>query len=400
MKKVLIIHHWSSIGGSGISLFNTWQSLQCQYNIITYIPDSPPSLMHFLQSKGLNPKTYSFTCGQIPYYSGGSNLSKPGFWYLLLNALFQIPYWKKVIAEEQPDLIIVNSKVLCWMGKLFKKTKSICFVRETIKGRPANLINRVMKNMLEDFTLVAFLSKYDLFQTDLNKAMTVVSPDFLYLEDYVDKCGREFACKQLGVDSSSFNVAFVGGIDKLKGIDIAVQAMEILQNENISLLVAGNDIGAITDGGTKNFLTKIIKRKSVKFSKEIKSYIDDKCINKCIKFVGIQNDISILFSASDILIFPMKEPHQARPAFEIGAQKKPVVITDFTNIHEFVEDGVNGLTFEPGNPTALAQAILRLKNDKDLLEKLGNTNYEYTMKYHREVYAMGALAEKINEILQ
>lgn len=400
MKKILLIHHWSSVGGSGISLFSTWQALKHQYNVIAYIPDSPPSLLNFLRSKGLNPKTYSFTCGQIPYYSGGSNLFKPGFWYLLINALFQIPYWKKVISEEQPDLIIVNSKVLSWMGKLFKKTKSICFVRETIKGESTNCINRIMKNMLEDFTLVSFLSKYDLRQTGLNNAVTVVSPDFLYLEDYADKLGREFACTQFNINPSSFNVVFVGGIDKLKGIDLAVQAIEILKNENIKLLIAGNDIGDIPDGGTKSFFSKIIERKSIKFSKEIKSYINDKGIKNNIRFVGVQNDVSALFSASDVLIFPMKEPHQARPAFEIGAQKKPVIITDFPNIREFIKDDINGLTFEPGNPKSLAHAILRLKNDNNLLKRLGYCNYEYTMKFHTERYAMGALIEKIDEILQ
>ena len=81
--------------------------------------------------------------------------------------------------------------------------------------------------------------------------------------------------------------------------------------------------------------------------------------------------MSVPFAACDILIFPMKEPHQARPAFEIGVQQKPVIITDFPNIHELVKDGVNGLTFDPDNAEALAQAILILKSDKELLKRLG-----------------------------
>ncbi|MFD0826424.1 glycosyltransferase family 4 protein [Neobacillus sp. M.A.Huq-85] len=399
MKKILLIHHWSSIGGSGISMYNTWESLRSKYNVIAYIPDSPPHLLDFLQSKGLNPKTYSFMCGQIPYYSGGSNVFKPGFWYLLKNAISQLSYWKNIISEEQPDLIIVNSKVLCWMGKLFKKYKSVCFVRETIKGNPHNFINKIMKNMLEDFTLVSFLSEYDLLQTSLNKAKSLVAPDFLYPENYVDKLGKEFACKQINVEQSSFNVGFVGGIDKLKGIDIAIQAMELLKNENINLLVAGNDIGAITADSGRNFLKKIINRKSIKFSNKIKLYISQKGIESKIKFVGVQNDISVLYSASDVLVFPMKKPHQARPAFEIGVQKKPVIISDFPNIREFVREGENGLTFEPNNPEELAKAILKLKNNRQLSKKMGSSNFEYTMKYHTEEYAMGRLIDKIDEII-
>lgn len=399
MKKILFIHHWSTIGGSGISLFNTWKSLQDHYVVVTYIPDNPLSLFEFLSAKGLNSKTYSFTCGQLSYYSGGSSPLKPGFWYSLYNALMQIPYWRKVVKTEQPDIIIVNSKVLCWMGKIFKEKKSVCIVRETINGNPNNLLNRIMKRLLENFTLVSFLSEYDLIQTNLKKASTVVSPDFLFSENYVDILGKKVACEQLDINENSFNIAFAGGINKLKGIDLALEAMNYLKNENINLIVAGEEIDAIINQSSNIFSFNVFKKVRLRFAKNIKKYIANNELQDKVKFVGVQKDISILYSASDILIFPMKKPHQARPAFEIGIQKKPVIITDFPNIREFVKDGVNGLTFEPNNPESLAQAILKLKNDRVLLNLLGEANYEFTLEYHTESYAMGKLMNAIKEIM-
>lgn len=400
MRKILLIHHCGLIGGAGKSLYYTWKSLEGKFNVVTYVPDNPPGLRNFLRSKGLNPKTFPFKSGQIPYYSGGSHLLKPSFWYHSFRSFFQISFWKKVISEEKPDLVIVNSKVLCWMGKLFKKTKSICFVRETIPGSPNGIMNKIMRNMLEDFTSVAFLSEYDLDQTKLKKAKAVVSPDFLNVEDYEDKLGREDACKQLNISPDSFNVIFVGGIDRLKGIDLAIKALELLKGENISLVVAGNDIGDISDSGIKRLFIKMIKRKSTHFSKEIKNYIKEKGMENKIRFIGVQNDMCIPFSAADVLIFPMKQPHQARPAFEIGVQHKPVIITDFPNIREFVKDDINGVTFEPDNPEALAHAIIMLKNNKALLKRLGDCNYEYTIRYHTEEYAMGVLTDEIARILK
>lgn len=398
-KKILLIHHSGLLGGAGISLYNTWKAFKKKYDIVSCIPNDPPDLLRFLREKGLNPHTFNFRLGKLTYYSGGNNLLKPKFWYHALHSLFQISYWKKIISEEQPDLIIVNSKVLCWMGKLFKKTKSLCFVRETILRSPKKIMNRIMRNMLDNFTVVAFLSEYDLHQTELNKAITVVSPDFLDITEYKDKLGREIACKNLNINSRSFNFLFVGGIDRLKGIDLALKAINILKNENITLVVAGNELGNISGNDIRYLISKIKKRKTIQFSKQIKAYIKQKSIEDKVKFIGIQNDMSVPFAACDILIFPMKEPHQARPAFEIGVQKKPVVITDFPNIREFVKDRVNGLTFEPANAEALAQAILKLKSDKKLLKRLGYSNYEYTMKYHTERYAMGTLMNKIDEIL-
>lgn len=399
-RKILIIHHSGLIGGAGVSFFNTWIELKKKYNVVSYVPDDPPDLLRFLKEKGLNPNTFPFRLGKLTYYSGGNNLLNFRFWYHAIHSFFQISYWKKVIDNENPDLIIVNSKVLCWMGKLFKRANKpcICFVRETIPGSPDKIMNRIMRNMLEDFTLVSFISNYDLIQTKLNKAKTVVSNDFLEIDNYEDKLGKVNACKQLNILHDEFNVLFVGGIDRLKGIDVAAKAMLFLTNENIKLIVAGKDSGDVTYN-LKSFLKIIKKRKSIKFSKEVKQYIKSAGIEEQIKFIGIQTDMSIPFSACDILIFPMKEPHQARPAFEIGVQKKPVIISDFPNIREFINDGVNGLTFEANNSRALSEAILKLKNDKELCSRLGNSNYECTVRQHTRSNAMHNLILEIDRIL-
>lgn len=398
MKKILFIHHWSTVGGSGISLYNTWKSLESKFEIVSYIPDKPSDLFEFLKSKNLVAKTYSFTCGQIPYYSGGSNFYKPGFWYLILNAIKQISYWKKIIKLEAPDIIMVNSKVLCWMAPLFKGKKSVCFVRETIKGSPQNLLNKIMNRFLEKFSLVSFLSEYDLTQTNLKNPLTVVSPDILDPEEYIDIYGKKEACSLLKVDSNTFNIAFVGGLDQLKGIDVAIKAMKYLRNEKISLIVAGMDVSS-KPNNIKNVFKRMTIRKSVKFAKKVKEYIEDNNLESLIKFVGVQTDISLVYSASEVLVFPMKKPHQSRPAFEIGIQCKPVIISDFKNIREFIKDGENGLVFEPNNPEKLANAILALKSNSSLLERMGKFNYSYSMQFHTEKYAISELLDAIHKML-
>lgn len=398
-KKILMIHHSGLVGGAGVSFYNTWMALRDKYTVVSYIDDDPPDLLMLLQDKGLNPHTFPFSLGKMTYYSGGNNLLKLGFWYHALHSLFQISYWKKVIRNEQPDLIIVNSKVLCWMGRLFKKlnVKSICFVRETILGSPKNLMNKIMRSMLDNFTLVSFISNYDLDETGLSKAKAVVSYNVLEVSNYLDRLGKTAACEQLQISSDSFNVLFVGGVNNLKGIDIAVKALASLKNENIKLIVSGNDV-------TPNISTKLSssilsKRKLARFSKALKEFIKYEYLEKQIKFIGVHTDMSIPYSACDILIIPMKKPHQARPAFEIGVQKKPVIISDFPQIHEFVKDRYNGLVFEPLNSEKLAQAIMELKNNRDLLVKLGENNYQHTMQYHTLDNTMNVLLGEINNLI-
>ncbi len=398
-KKVLLIHHSGLLGGAGISLYYTWKALEEKYEVSCYVPSDPPELMEFLVNKGLKTKTYSFRLGKITYYSGGNTLVSPKFWYHALRILTQLKIWKSIIKIESPDLVLVNSKVLCWMGVLFNGIKSVCFVRETIPGNPKSIMNQIMRRLLDKFSLAAFLSEYDANQTGLEDAFTAVSPDFLDVLEYEEKISREKACEKLGIKSEFFNVVFVGGKDPLKGLDIGLKAISRLKDSRIQLIVAGYDKISIHNHGFKGLVEKIKKQKVLKYSHNIDDFITRNDIEDIVQFIGVQSDMRTVYTASDILIFPMTKPHQARPAFEIGVQKKPVIISDFPNICEFVINGKNGLTFRPNDNIELANAILRLKNDTKFRNQLGNENQEFTYKFHTAEYSVKELLIGINKII-
>ena len=398
-KKILLIHHSGLLGGAGISLYYTWKALAEKYEVSCYVPSDPPELMEFLVSKGLKPTTYSFRLGKITYYSGGNTLVSPKFWYHALRIFTQLKFWKTIIKNESPDLVFVNSKVLCWMGVLFNEMKSVCFVRETIPGKPKSIMNQIMRRLLDKFSLVAFLSEYDAHQTGLKNALTTISPDFLDVLEYEEIISREKACEKLGLNSEPFNVVFVGGKDPLKGLDIGLKAMSRLKDSRIQLIVAGYDKIIIHNHGFKGLIEKIKKQKVLKYSQNIDDYIIGNNIEDSVEYIGVQSDMRTVYTASDLLIFPMTKPHQARPAFEIGVQKKTVIISNFPNISEFVVDKKNGLTFKPNDYIELANAILRLKNDAEFRNRLGNENQEYTYKFHTAEYSVKELLSGIDKII-
>lgn len=400
-KKILMIHHSGLIGGAGVSFYNLWTELKNDYIVTAYVANKPPDFINYLRKQGLSPNEVSFRMGKLTYYSGGNRLINPKFWYHALNSIFQINYWRRIIKIENPDLVIVNSKVLCWMGLIFKSLgmKSICFVRETIPGDVNSIMNKLMNKMLEQFDLVTFISEFDLMQTKLIAPKTLVLKNSLDINDYMGNIGKSEACSRLNISSEKFNVLFVGGIDRLKGIDVAVEAMRIINDEDVNLIVAGKDFGYVD---RKNFMLKItsLKRhKAIKFSENIKRIIKKENLEKRVIFIGVKSDMSLLYSACDVLIFPMKKPHQARPVFEIGVQNKPVIISDFPHIEEFVKHEVNGLKFRPNDASELAKAIIRLKQDSVLLRELGDRNYQLTLKNHIKEINVRKFAKTINEII-
>lgn len=401
-KKILFIHHSGLLGGAGVSLYNMWKTLEQDFDVVTYIPEEPKDLYNFFIGKSMDVNTFDYRIGKITYYSGGNNIGHPKFWFHAIRIIFHRNKWRKIINVEKPDIVIINSKVISWFGQLLKemKIKSICIVRETIIGKPSNIINSFINKMLENFSIVTFLSKYDSDQTNLKKTKSIISPDYLKITEYSNKTTKEQACDLLSITAHSFNVLFVGGINELKGIDLAIEALIKLSHLDIKLVVAGYDAGKIKIEKPFDLIKLLKKRKAISISKKIRKTILNNSLDSKVNFIGVQTDITTAYTASDLLIFPMKKAHQARPAFEIGAQKKTLIIPDFKNIREFFINNYNCITCEPNNSDSLSHAIEMLYSNKSLLNFLGENNFRTTLKYHSEDVAMKFLKKEINKLLK
>jgi len=57
---------------------------------------------------------------------------------------------------------------------------------------------------------------------------------------------------------------------------------------------------------------------------------------------------------------------------EAQGQNCPVITSNIGGMAEMIEDGVNGLTVPPNDPTALAAAMRRIVEDPDLREILSH----------------------------
>lgn len=395
-KKIMLIHHSGLIGGGSISLLNILKELKDDHEVVLYLTTYPNDFHEYLKKENIESVECSIKFAKITYYSGGNNIFNPKFWYHSLKILTQKNYWNKILEKESPDLVMVNSKVMCWFGKLtkIKKIKSICFVRETVKGNPKNLINNLINNMLDNFNSVIFLSEFDSSQANLKKAKKIISHDFINMSVYNSNYSKEMACKELGINSSSFNILYVGGVNKIKGIYTLLKALKILEHENIKIIIAGS---GLKEGSKKEW---IMRTGQLLFSKKIEKYIDVNRLQGKIEFIGVQKNMSIPYTACDILVFPMTKSHQARPAFEVGLFKKTVLISNFSNIYEFITDLKNGLYFNNRDEKDLADKIMLVKNNSLLRGQLGEANFANTMSKHLPEFALKELLEEIDQLLK
>lgn len=401
MKKILIIHHSGVLGGAGTSLMHILECLDKKYDVTLYISSAPRDMVEKIYSRNLNitVKEYTQRIGAITYYEGGDSAFSPRFIYRLGLIAKQKQYWQKVIDNESPDIFIVNSKILSWFGNLRypDNCKTVCFVRESLKGSKNSFINKKIRKYLDGFKQVFFISEFDSDQIKLNNAEPVVVPNFVSPENYNIQITEEQACGKLGIPygDGSFKVLYAGGVNHLKGFDVIVNAASMLKNENIKFIIAGTGFDVLSH--PESIREKISRRSQVRFEKRMKALISEKDISDKLYFVGRQADMSYCYTAADALIFPMTKPHQARPVFEAGYYHKPAVISDFPNIREYVHDKINGRTFDVNNISSLAGALTEMAGDSEKTGKMGEENFKQTMRLHFKNDNIDMILRKLEE---
>lgn len=341
--KILIFHHCDSWGGAGVSLIDLCVMLKNQNSITVCVPHIKSDVVEELRKlTDINIISIEENMGMISAYNGGpKNLSRTFF-----KNYFQIFKNKKkiesILNDTKYDVVLLNSITLSWISKIAKNNKlaSVCFVRETAVINVGFKISCM--NLQKYCSGVIFISEFDKESIPLRGVHTTVIRDCFDFDDLVDR----------KKSNNSFQIAFLGGDDPLKGYSILLGAMKLLENYPIKLVVAGN----------------------------VRSDLQVQSGN--ISYVGKVSDVSNILSESDVLVFPSVKGHQGRPIFEAGAYEVPVIVSDFPQTANEVINYSNGLTFIPNDASDLANKIIWMYYHPKERLSMGKKNKLNTMENH------------------
>ena len=88
-------------------------------------------------------------------------------------------------------------------------------------------------------------------------------------------------------------------------------------------------------------------------------------------FLGERKDAAAVMALLDVFVLPSLWEGLPFVLVEAAALGKPIVATAVDGVPEILEDGKTGLLVPPRNPSALADAIIRLLKDKEEARRLG-----------------------------
>lgn len=161
--------------------------------------------------------------------------------------------------------------------------------------------------------------------------------------------------EQLGIADGHRVVGFTGFLREWHGVAMLCRAFSKLDANSVHLLLVG-------DGPSESNIRAIVKRLNIQDRVTITGRIPHDQVARHVGLMDVAVSPKATFYAS-----PMK-------ILEYMAMGVVVIAPDMPNIRDLLDDGVNGLLFEPGNVTALATALTHLICDPEKRAEMGRAN--------------------------
>lgn len=227
--------------------------------------------------------------------------------------------------------------------------------------------------------------------TELGLDNVVYIPPGISTDEWKISDERSEKCKQSFELAGHPVVLFPGHYGEGMGADLMLQAMpQLLQQIPRAIIVF-----ACRHRSTNDWQKELA----------IKNELSRRGLINSARFYATHSDMVSLISASDLVALPLTSLKDKldipTTLLEFMAMGKPVIITDLPPMNEilFSETGSStdvGLAVPPGDPQALAQALICLLQDENLRRRLGKTGHELV----RDRYNIVNVAKKYESLYQ
>ena len=193
-----------------------------------------------------------------------------------------------------------------------------------------------------------------------------------YDADISDPKRGQHTRTRLGVPDGVPLVITVGALEVRNRHDLFVHAAaKVLQSEpSVHFLIVG--------GG--------------RLEERLRQEIDRLGIGHRVRLVGERHDVDRILAASDVCVRPgLVEGFVGITVLEAQMLAIPVVSFATGDVRMAIEDGVTGMLARNGDPTSLAEAVLRLLSDPEEARAIGIAGYRAVMQR----FEIGSVARRL-----
>jgi glycosyltransferase involved in cell wall biosynthesis len=386
--KILFIHHSAGWGGAPINMINIINKLdRTKFEPhVLLLKDSVVKDRFRENNIAVTICNSNFYKKRYKYLShSDAGFIKPYRVYKLLKMfvswfMSKYIYAPLVLKEFEFDIVHLNSSVLSdWIYPASKKGKVIYHIREPIsKGIFRFRYNFIRSEVQKYADKIIAISKDNAKRINIPQKTEVVY-NFIDIPNKIKET------------NSAKSLLYVGGASKIKGIEILIEAIPMI-NRDIQISMVGHFPKLQILSKLKKIAYKLLFPKAYELRTKLKTISEYENVN----IIGSVSSITNILQESNLLVSPFTVPHFSRPVVEAFAYKKPVIVSNVLGMDEIVDDNINGLIIEKNNPKALAEAINYLCSHLEKAREMGLKGREKAEK----VFAPEINTRKVENIYQ
>lgn len=291
-----------------------------------------------------------------------------------LKPMNPLPYLKTVfslvnlIRTRQIDLIHSNIGLSNQYGVVAARLTDIpiiCHIRDILSKRSFRRMFLGYSDVLIANSH-AVASSYAKYVAKSQKV--VVIHNGVDLKEFSPICTKSGVFRRkLGLPDDAFIVGHIARICPEKGQHTLIDAMARVAktHSEVYALIAGNIADHISDA----------------FLMSLKQRVREQGLCERIIFTGFVDNIIELYADLDLVILPSLFEPFGRTLIEAMAMEKPVIAAAVGGPLEVVVEGETGFLVPPNDPDKLAEALLKILQDKELAKRLGENGKERVKRF-------------------
>ncbi len=243
---------------------------------------------------------------------------------------------------------------------LFNKPRLLFTEHNQVSRLSVNELNKLSKYLkMVDRVFTVSKSLIKLYKSKLDTDVDAVLYNGVP-ESVIDNVDKSRIREEKELTDTDFVLCTVAILKKQKGLEYLIKALsELKKYKDIKLLIAGS--GVLLDE-----LIKLVHRYD----------LDNKVF-----FLGYRSDLGNILSGSDVFVLSSIQEGLPMSIIEALAVGLPVITTDVGGCSELVIDKENGIVINSKSSGELSNAILKLYENREELEKYTKINKERYKKY-------------------
>lgn len=294
---------------------------------------------------------------------------------LNINNFKAIKQIKEIQRKNKYDIVHVHTPVASFVTRYALRDEKIklvytCHGFHFYKGAP--LINWIVYYNLEKLASkwtdeIVTINTEDFeraktFKLRNNGSVNLMHGVGIVKEEYeINNFDKDSYREKLGISKDDFMILILAEINKNKNHMQIIKSLENIEDkENIKVVCAG-------DGPLLKKITKYVKNKS---------------LDNTIKFIGYRKDVRELLNSCDCVALFSKREGLGKCLLEGMCLEKLILATKTRGAKELITNYKNGILVEIDDYENTAKILERIRNDKQLIEKLGRKALEKSEEYY------------------